>query len=189
MPADHPSREAYASAAWLLRCEVEAIQAVGEVEAGAEGAFLPSGEPVILFERHVFHQLTSGKWSGTHPGISNPSPGGYGATSSQHSRLDAAVGLNRGAALRSASWGLFQQLGRDQRYSPDLQRFVTAMYREVDDHLRAFVLFIRANDKLVDAIRARNWESFARHYNGPAFKRNAYDTKMRAAYERLAGAS
>lgn len=84
-----------------------------------------------------------------------------------------------------------QQLGRDQRYSPSIQRFVTAMYRSVEDHLRALVMYIRANAKLVDAIRVGDSRSFARIYNGPAFSRNKYDLRLDsagfAAVRRLAG--
>jgi hypothetical protein len=50
-------------------------------------------------------------------------------------------------------------------------------------HLVAFVSFILAN-RLDGALRARNWPSFARGYNGPAYAQNAYDKKMAAAYAR-----
>jgi hypothetical protein len=192
MKADHPTPEAYAAAAWLLMCEVPALLAVAEVEAGAEGAFLPSGEPVILFERHVFHRLTGGRFGGARvPGvsakgalISDQNWGGYGSYPEQHLRLQAAVKLDRQAALKSASYGLFQILGENHKAAgyPELQRFVTAAYRSVDDHLRMLVMFIRHDARLVDAIRSRDWPTFARRYNGPAYRRNRYDEKMAAAY-------
>ena len=50
-------------------------------------------------------------------------------------------------------------------------------------HLDAFVSFILAN-RLDGALRAKNWASFARGYNGPAYAQNAYDKKMAAAYAR-----
>lgn len=53
----------YRSAAAKLGCEVAAIKAVAEVEAGSFGGFLSTGEPVILFERHVFHKRTKGEFS------------------------------------------------------------------------------------------------------------------------------
>ena len=43
----------YAAAAGRLGCSVAAIKAVAKVESKGSG-FLPSGEPRILFERHVF---------------------------------------------------------------------------------------------------------------------------------------
>jgi hypothetical protein len=194
--ADHPTVEAYAGAAWLLRCEVRAVMAVAIVEAGAEGAFLPTGEPVILFERHHFDRLTYGRFTGaTVPGtttepwrvIAARTTGGYGPYSAQHRRLQAAVALDRDAALKSASWGLFQIMGSNHAACgfPELQRFVTAMYRSADDHLRAFVQFIRHDGRLVDAIRARDWSGFARVYNGPKFAKHGYDRKLAAAYDKL----
>lgn len=194
MKADHPTDAAYDAAAWLLMCESAAIRAVAEVEAGPEGAFLDSGEPVILFERHIFSRLTGREHDGAKaPGvpasaavISAPKGGGYGPYSAQHKRLQAAAALNRPAALRSASWGLYQILGTNHAACgyPSLQRFITAMYRSVDDHLRAFVMFIRHDERLVDAIRDRDWPTFARIYNGPGYARNRYDAKMAAAYAR-----
>lgn len=36
------------------------------------------------------------------------------------------------------------------------------------------------------ALRAHDWEAFARGYNGPAYKANGYHRKMAAAYARFA---
>lgn len=193
--ADYPSLAAYTAAAWLLRCEVPAIRAVALVEAGAQGAFLPTGEPIILFERHLFDRLTEARYRGARlpnaPSswslVSWPSPGGYGPYSKQHLRLQAAVALDRDAALKATSWGLFQILGLNHEACgyPELQRFVTAMYRSVDDHLRAFVQFVRHDARLVDAIRARNWAAFAKVYNGPQYAQHNYDGRMAQAYATL----
>jgi hypothetical protein len=35
---------------------------------------------------------------------------------------------------------------------------------------------------LADAIRTKNWPSFARQYNGPAYAKNKYDEKLAEAY-------
>ena len=191
-----PTAEAYASAAWLLRCDVNAIRAVALIEAGVQGAFLPSGEPVILFERHVFQRLSKGRFQGAAvPGtvgekwrlVSWPNPGGYGPYSVQPQRLQAAAALDRDAALKSASWGLFQIMGENHAACgyPELQRFITAMYRSVDDHLRAFVQFIRHDARLVDAIRSKDWRTFARIYNGPAFESHNYDGRLAEAFAKL----
>lgn len=190
--SDAPSLDALISAAWLLKADVAAVRAVAEVESGKEGAFLVTGEPVILFERHVFHRLTGGRFDATRPDLSSQTPGGYGRVSQQHRRLQEAVDLDpspagRAAALQSASWGLFQLMGFNHAACgyPDLQRFITAMYRSADDHLRAFTMFLRHDGHLVDALREHRWADFARVYNGPGFKANKYDTKLAAAYARL----
>lgn len=194
---DHPSDHAYTSAAWFLDCEPRALKAIAKVEAGPEGAFLESGEPVILFERHLFHRFTLGRFEterleGTAIDewgwLSRTTPGGYGPVSLQHKKLAAAVALDREAALRACSWGLFQILGTNHASAghATLREFVNAMYRSVDDHLRALVMFIRNDRELLDALRGKDWTAFARAYNGPQFERNQYDEKMADAYKSLA---
>jgi hypothetical protein len=181
-----PSPQAYEAAAWMLMAEVRALKAVASVEAGRGGAFLPDGRPIVLFERHLFSRLTRGKFDHDRPDLSNPVAGGYGSSGPfQHERLAGAALLDRDAAIKSTSWGLFQILGlnHDAAGYPELQRFINAMYRSVDDHLRALVMFIRHDPRLVDAIREKDWVTFARIYNGPAFTRNQYDSKLAAAYE------
>lgn len=173
-------------AAASLCCEVAAIKAVTEVEA-PKGGFNPDGTPTILFERHIFHRETGGRFSKSHPSISNPSPGGYGSYASQHSRLGEAAKLDRTAALRSASWGKFQIMGFNHKAAghATVQAFVNAMYRSEGEQLDAFVAFIKADPTLHKALREKQWATFARLYNGPAYEKNSYDTKLEAAYKRF----
>src|SRR5271157_1553905 len=71
--------------------------------------FLPDRRPKILFERHIFHRLTSGRFDADDPDVSQPSQGGYGPSGThQYDRLAAAIQLDRAAALQSTSWGLGQ---------------------------------------------------------------------------------
>lgn len=180
----------YQRAAASLGVDVATVRAVTEVEARGTG-FLDSGEPVILFERHVFHRLTSGLYSARHPDISNATPGGYGPSSQQHARLQKAAALDREMALQSASWGLFQIMGFNHAAAghPTLQGFINAMYRSEGDHLDAFVAFVRSEPAMHRALKARNWAEFARRYNGPAYAANRYDTRLAAAYARHKGTS
>jgi N-acetylmuramidase-like protein len=190
---DTPTVTAWLDAAASIGCELRAIRAVAKVEAGSEGAFLDSGEPVILFERHIFHRLTDGRFDGAvAPGvdiassqISVPVRGGYGRASIQHAKLAAAVLLDREAALKSCSWGLFQIMGLNHESAgfQDLQEFVNAMYRSADDHLAAFVSFIKSDSRMVGALRSKDWHAFARIYNGPAT--SGYDSRIAWAYREL----
>src|SRR5688572_2845500 len=109
-PATPLDEVAIADAAKKLGCEVAAVRAVVDVES--RGGFLPDKRPKILFERHYFSRLTKGKFDAGHPDISNGKWGGYGAGGAhQYDRLGRAIALDRDAALRSASWGLFQIMG------------------------------------------------------------------------------
>lgn len=177
----------FEQAARKLDCEVAAIRAVAEVEA-PRGGFLSSGEPTILFERHIFHRQTYGKYAKDYPEICNKQPGGYEGGAAEHQRLQQAVELDREAALQSASWGQFQIMGFNWRACgfESLQDFINAMYRSDQGQLEAFVGFIQSNGALVRAIQEKDWPSFAKYYNGPNYAINAYDEKMAAAYEKYA---
>ena len=185
MKADFPSEAAFQHAADALKCNVAAIKAIAKIEAGAYGAFLDSGEPVILFERHKFHRHTGGRFDKSHPDLSRKVGGGYGKVSEQHAKLARAAALDRDAALKSASWGLFQILGEnfEQAGHSTLQSFINAMYRDVDDHLAALVCFIQADSRLLRAIRAEDFDTFARIYNGRDYWKSHYHTRMQAAFE------
>ncbi|WP_156917682.1 N-acetylmuramidase domain-containing protein [Salinarimonas rosea] len=163
------------------------LWAVMAVEARACG-FLPDRRPVILFERHVFHRRTGGRFDAAHPGISHARPGGYGAAgAAQHARLATALALDRRAALESTSWGLGQVMGFNAAPAgyADVEALVAAMRASEDAQLAAMAAFVVARG-LAEPLRAHDWAAFARGYNGPAFARNAYDLRLARARESLA---
>jgi len=177
----------YVDAAEALGVDVPAIKAVAEVESRGDG-FLDTDEPKILFERHIFHRLTKGKYDALYPDISRETPGGYGLSSQQHARLARAAALDREAALQSASWGRFQVMGmnwQSLRYK-SLQEFVNAMYRSEKDHLDSFIRFVEVNG-LTPYLKTHHWAKFARGYNGKNYSVNRYDKKMANAYARHGG--
>lgn len=174
-------------AADRLGVDVATIKAVDHVESNG-GGFLPSGEPTILFEPHIFSRLTKGRFDKTHPKTSYPrwKPGAYGSVSSQHPKLQAAVDLDREAALQSASWGRFQLLGSNWKTMgyPSVQAFINDMYRSERGQLEGFVRFIESQN-LARYLKAKDWAGFARRYNGPGYAKNRYDTKLANAYARF----
>lgn len=179
----------FASVAEVLGCSVPAIKAVVEVE-GAGSGFLPDGRPAILFEAHVFHRLTNGQYDESHDNISSPTWNRklYGAPGAhQWDRMAGAIHLNEPAALKSASWGMFQLMGENHRACgfPTIQEFVKAMKTGQREHLLAFSAFVRSNSKLHDALVSRHWIDFAQRYNGPRFAENDYHNKLINAYDRL----
>lgn len=187
MPAQKPplTEADYRRAAKRLQCDLAAIMAVAEVES-PRGPFLPDGRPTLLFERHKFSQHTGRRFDRSHPDISGPR-GGYGAAGAhQHARMERAAALDRDAALKSASWGAFQIMGENhaQAGHATLQAFVNAMYRSAGAQLDCFVAFNLADARLVQAIRNRMWATYARIYNGPAYRENDYDGKLARAYAR-----
>lgn len=182
------TEEDYKQAAEKLGCEVAAVKAVAEVESGPHGAFLPSGDPVILFERHKFSKFTKGKYDQSNPGISNSKPGGYGAVSQQHGRYQEAAALDSDAAIKSCSWGRFQVMGFhwENLGYPSLKDFVDSMYVSEGNHLDAFVRYIEKNG-LAKHLTNKNWAALAEGYNGKNYKINKYDEKLAAAYKKYKG--
>jgi hypothetical protein len=176
---------AYSTAATRLGVDVRSLKAIATVEAGSEGAFYPTGEPVMLFERHVFSRLTNRQYDQDYPDLSNTTPGGYGPSRSQPNRVERASRLNRDAALKSTSWGLFQIMGENYGRCGFalLQDFVNAMYRSVDEHLAALVNFVKADPLMLKALRNHNWATFAKLYNGPNYAENYYDARLERAYD------
>lgn len=176
----------YQRCAKLLYVPTALIQAVVAVETNGSG-FLSDGRPKILFERHWFYKLTPKPVSKTRPDISNPRSGGYLGGTREWDRLNAAISFDRAAALKSTSWGLGQIMGFNYASAgfDNVEDMVAAMHESEFEQLKAMMHFIKANPPMHQALRDRNWQRFAYYYNGPAYRRNDYDTKLAAAYQKF----
>jgi hypothetical protein len=178
-------------AASQLDVPVAAVMAISEVETRGSG-FLDDGRPVILFERHVFYRLLKEAGEDAdmlalrYPNIINPKRGGYAGGAAEHSRLRTAMEINQLLAPQAASWGRYQIMGFHW-YALGYEgpeAFVAAMCTSEAEHLAAFIRFIEADGPLHKALKGKKWADFAKIYNGPAYKDNAYDTKLQRAYAR-----
>jgi N-acetylmuramidase-like protein/putative peptidoglycan binding protein len=162
------------------------LWAVIGVETSGCG-FIANRRPQILFERHIFSRLTNHRFDATHPDISNPVAGGYGAPGApQYDRLERAVSLDREAALSSTSWGLGQVLGTNAVIAGfrNVSEMVDAMCDAENAQVLAMARFI-VSSGLDDALRRHDWAGFARGYNGPGFHENAYDIRLAAAHDAI----
>src|SRR5580658_9650634 len=91
--------------------------------------YMPDRRPEILYERHIFHRLTKGRYDDGD--ISAPTAGGYADSGAhQYDRLALAIAKNRCAALQSCSWGMGQIMGEnyathlcDIRLNAELQKY------------------------------------------------------------------
>ena len=169
-----------------MRASAADLWAVIGVETSGCG-FIDNRRPQILFERHIFHRRTGGKFAAKAPAVSQPTAGGYGATGAhQYERLQMAIALDRRAALESASWGLGQVMGfnaKDAGYA-GAEEMVAAMCESEDAQFQAMIEFIVAN-KLAGALQASDWAQFAYAYNGQDYQKNKYDEKLRLADARF----
>lgn len=185
----------YAAAARGLNVETAALRAVVEVECRGRG-FLSTGEPVILYEPHIFSGLTNGRHDGAEAVVNGRTYvlsypklklGTYGPMSHQHGRLAAAVKLDRDAALKACSWGLGQVLGRHWHrlgYG-SLQAFINAMYESEARQLDAVCRYIVAFD-LVTALQRHEWDAFALGYNGRSYAKHKYHLRLAEAHRKHA---
>ena len=196
-----------------LSVPVAAIKAVAEVEARGDG-FLPTGQPVILFEPHVFWKELrargtfpkdyilyeavydkNGKETGALKAIVNSKyadilypkwkPGAYGPSSRQHERLARAAEIDREAALSSASWGKFQIMGFNWKEC-GCSSLQEFINIIYESEYGHLLLFCHFISKkgLVKHLKNRRWDLFAYGYNGEGYKTNKYDKKLEAAFKK-----
>ena len=185
--------------AQLYEIELAAVKAVNAVESRGRG-FLLDGRPKILFEGHIFwRQLEKRnippakyvneetknvlykKWTRAY----------YSGGAGEYDRLERAAVISsepqfRAAAYSSASWGAFQIMGYHYKSLgyPNVEDFVSKMNEHEREHLGAFGKYLETNH-LIRHLQSKNWASFARGYNGPAYATNKYDIKLKNAYERF----
>jgi hypothetical protein len=178
------SEDGLAKTAESLSVKTQEIWAVLVVETSGCG-FLPDRRPQILFERHIFHRLTGGRFDDGD--ISDPSPGGYGpGGANQYERLARALAKDKVSALKSASWGLGQIMGENFAASgfADVETMVAEMSDSEDAQLAAVASFLKSS-RLDIALNIHDWTSFARGYNGPGYAKNNYDARLRGEFQKL----
>lgn len=183
-PGTPLGKDAFDAATGKLGCDAPTLWALLHVETLGCG-FQPDRRPKILFERHIFHHLTGGQYDVSAPDISQPTPGGYGASGAhQYDRLAAAIALDETAALSSASWGLGQIMGGNHATAgyPTVQAMVTAFVGDEAAQLAAMAAFIAASN-LADDVASGNWANYALHYNGHDYAKNQYDTRLASAHQ------
>ncbi|MEO7917128.1 MAG: N-acetylmuramidase domain-containing protein [Dokdonella sp.] len=173
-----------------VNLEVAILRAVARVESAGDGfVLIQSGwVPKVLFEGHVFHKLTQGRFDKDYPKLSYPKwdRTHYAKTQQgEHERMDAACVLDRVAALQSTSWGAFQIMGFNCAACGfgDVEAFVRAQQSGAAGQLDAFARFIDRPGYL-RPLRAKNWAVFAKLYNGPGYAANKYDIKLKQAFDR-----
>jgi conserved hypothetical protein len=171
-----------------------ALLAVKDVESNG-GGFLPTGKPKILFEGHIFYRLLTpllnlarlNQLCKQYPNVVYPTwnRSKYFGGEREYLRLTTAININRAAALKSASWGMFQVMGMNyaQCGCKDIEEFVDKMKSSEEDQLMLTIKFLK-NNHLCDDLNNHNWASFARSYNGPSYATNKYDTKLAQAYSK-----
>lgn len=175
----------------LYSIEVALLKAVVEIESSGEG-FLPSNKPVILFESHIFHSFTNGKYVGITDSNGKPistrywDRNTYGAAGDwQYHRLSIAYGLDKNAALKSCSWGMFQVMGFNYNLcgNDSIEEMIYKMCESEDEQVKLAMNFMERNNCLTK-LRQKDFAGFAELYNGSGYRENQYDVKLERAYNK-----
>lgn len=177
-----------------LGIEPALLKAVQIVEAAGRDGFLSDGRPQILFEGHImykeFHKkfpdrdlaylckkfstVFYPKWD------KSKYFGGLG----EYKRLELAKEIDEECALKATSWGMFQIMGFNHNLCgcKDVFDFVYKMSESHEKQLELMYYFMN-NSGCLKELKEKDWAGFAKKYNGPGYAQNAYDQKLRNAYE------
>jgi hypothetical protein len=174
--------------------EAAALAAIAELESAgvAYAAFDGRREPLIRFEGHYFDRRLSDekRAKARAEKLSSPTAGKVANPANQPARwrlLDRAAEIDRNAAWESTSWGLGQIMGAHwawlgyasvDAFAADARSGALGQARQMARYL--------AKAGLAGAVVRRDWKAVARGYNGPAFAKNRYDTRLAAAFARHA---
>lgn len=165
-----------------LGCTAAQLAAVASVESSG-GGFDRDGRPKILFERHLFHRMTDGKWSPA--SFSNPAGGGYAESS--WGKLADACGREPDAAFAACSWGKFQVLGMHWSklgYASAYELAASTVTGEAA-HYELLARFVRTFGLTADLRKIshdpEDCRDFAAAYNGPQYRKFNYHVRIAEA--------
>jgi hypothetical protein len=180
-----------------LNVEKEVLRAIAVAETGDQPPFreYESGKrhALILYERHYMRRLLlAGGMSSAEVGdLSRNEPKivhtyqkdyKYGALDEQYTRLRRAREIDRGAAIKSCSWGKFQVMGEYYRHLyGSAEELEEAQNYCALQHLQYYKVFLVREKNLIKPMQDRNWTLIAQRYNGMG--QMGYDIKIRRAYE------
>ena len=182
--------EEITQAARAAAIDPAALLAVVEVESAGKFFARVKGkdEPLIRFECHYFDRRLGADQRETAraAGLSSPIAGKVPNPRQQEERwalLDRAAAFSRPAALESVSWGIGQIMGAHWKALGfgSVGEMVELARSGAAGQIRLLILFLEKNG-MIPLLNARDWAAFARRYNGPAYRRYAYDTKLAIAY-------
>ena len=175
-----------------LGLEPAALMAVAEVESGGRVHAVAGGrtEPLIRFEGHYFDRLLPPHLQEKARALALASPlaGAIANPPSQAARwalLERAAALDEDAAYAATSWGIGQVMGDHWRWLgyDSVGALVEEARSGFAGQLRLMLAYIERAG-LIEPLRRHDWRAFARGYNGPAYARHGYHTRLAAAYRR-----
>lgn len=165
---------------------------LGEVEAAGRAFWTVSGRqmPAINLEDHYFYKYLSGAKRDTavKRGLASknntiPVPNSFNA---RYDLLGEWIAIDRDAALMSISMGVGQVMGAHYErlgYTTVLDMWEDAQ-SSLAGQVEIMLRFVTTDPQIMKAIKANDYTTVARLYNGPAYKRNSYHTKIKSAVQK-----
>ncbi len=189
----------YRRGAGALGAPSRNLMAVIAVESSGETSWTIGNRqvPPIRPEAHWFSKLTDRRFDGSNPDISSPT---WRPELAARSKAEAWRQFGRmselapDAAIQATSWGAPQIMGFHWKALgyPSVQAFYDDVAGERadgfsdDGQMDMFVRFVRADPRLLTAIRNGDWETWETVYNGGGYG-GAYAAKVRAWLDAHAG--
>lgn len=185
----HDMGGAVPTGAQYERAEAEAgvpasmFRAIAYIESAEKALY--NDAPITRIEQHVWKRFDPGR-AGAVDVIKPLNPSDQSARWANFLKL---YKLNPEAAIRACSFGCTQIMGFNYEIcgfkEPGL--FLEAMKEGAGAQILATARFVShpKNERLAMAMRKRDFAAVAHHYNGPKFKANKYDAKLKAAVERF----
>lgn len=159
-----------------------ALRAVCVVEGAGKGFDPTTGKILIQFEPHWYRKLDAqdgfsgdGAWSANKV---ETQPGEWKA-------FNDALSKDPDAAMEATSWGMMQVMGFHYRKLGFATVGEMVDYAKVSEanQIELGLRFIKKSTRLTDALQSLDWATFAYYYNGPKYKVNRYDEKLKKEYE------
>jgi nucleoid-associated protein YgaU len=151
----------------------EAVLAAVLIAESSGSGYGADGRLKIRFESHIFEKYTGTSVSNSH-----------GSQDAEYQAFEKARNLNDNAAYLSISMGAAQIMGFNHAtvgYSSPKAMF-EAFQGSEEKQLGGLFDFVAAHPNLVKAAKNHDWGTFAKGYNGPAYKKYGYDTKLANYY-------
>lgn len=164
--------------------EYAALQAVIEVESNGNG-FASSNRLTIQFEPSWFKR-TAKDWR-KHDKLATWVNNGVKNQDKEYQAFNSAFQYSPAAAMKSSSIGLMQVMGFHYKllgFKTVSEMWDFAKQSEANQ-LELGIRFIKSNKKLDNALKNKDWATFAYFYNGAQYKKFNYDTRMAVAYKKF----
>lgn len=187
------NKDKIASMADKYGLDVASVLAVAEVESSGRSGFQKTGLLTVLFEAHIFYRelkkvgLDPNTLMIKYPTLISPrwNRNLYKGGNAENSRLAEALSIHE-CAWNCASYGMFQIMGFNHQSCGfnTAHELVNYLKTGQEAHVEAFLKFISSDQRKINALKNRDWVTFARLYNGPAYAKNKYDIKLAKAYQK-----